>query len=125
MIGTEISDTAEQFPNTIQWDFHDVKPEWIDATDFIYSNSLDHSYDPEKCLNAWMSCVTPRGVCILEHSPGHERAHKLDPFGAHASQMPYLILTWGKGKYFVREILDGPSRKNSLRYLKYIVIQRS
>lgn len=64
VIGTEISDTAEQFPNTIQWDFHDVKPEWIDSTDFIYSNSLDHSYDPEKRLNAWMSCVTPRGVCI-------------------------------------------------------------
>ncbi len=125
VIGTEISDTAEQFPNTIQWDFHDVKPEWIDATDFIYSNSLDHSYDPEKCLNAWMSCVTPRGVCILEHSSGHERAHKTDPFGAHVSQMPFLILTWSKGKYFVREILDAPSKKNSLRYLKYIVIQRS
>ena len=26
---------------------------------------------------------------------------------------------------WVREILDAPSKKNSLRYLKYIVIQRS
>jgi len=125
VIGTEISDTAEQFPHTIQWDFHEVKPEWVDAADFIYSNSLDHSYDPEKCLDAWMSCVTPRGVCILEHSSGHERAAKLDPFDAHVSQMPYLILNWGKGKYFVREILDAPSKKKSLSYLKYIVIQRS
>src|SRR5882672_5723027 len=57
VIGTEISDTASEFPDTIQWDFHEVKPEWIDRTDFVYSNSLDHSYDPEKCLNAWMSCV--------------------------------------------------------------------
>jgi len=124
-IGTEISDSAEQFPNTIQWDFHEVKPEWIDAVDFIYSNSFDHTYDPEKCLNAWMSCVKPGGVCILEHSSGHEHAHELDPFGAHVVHMPYLILGWGKGKFFVREILDAPSRKSSLKYMKYIVIQRS
>jgi hypothetical protein len=39
VIGTDISDTASDFPNTIQWDFHDVKPEWIDACDFVYSNS--------------------------------------------------------------------------------------
>ena len=125
VIGTEISDTAEQFPHTIQWDFHEVKPEWVDSADFIYSNSLDHSYDPEKCLDAWMSCVSPGGVCILEHSSGHERAHITDPFGAHVSQMPYLILNWGKGKYAVREIIDAPSKKKSLSYMKYIVIQRS
>ncbi len=47
VIDTEISDTAEQFPHTIQWDFHKTKAEWIDSVDFIYSNSLDHSYDPE------------------------------------------------------------------------------
>lgn len=38
VIGTEISDTAEQFPHTIQWDFHDVKNEWVGAMDFIFSN---------------------------------------------------------------------------------------
>jgi hypothetical protein len=47
-MGTEISDTAGQFPYTIQWDFHKTKAEWIDATDFIYSNCFDHSYDPQK-----------------------------------------------------------------------------
>ena len=36
MIDTEISETAEQFPNTIQWDFHKVKPEWLSSVDFIY-----------------------------------------------------------------------------------------
>ena len=54
VIGTEISDTAKQFKNTIQWDFHKVKDEWLDHVDFIYSNSLDHSYDPQKvfkCLD--------------------------------------------------------------------------
>ncbi len=55
VIGTEISDTAEEFDNTVQWDFHEVKAEWIGKADFIYSNSLDHSYDPEKALNSWIS----------------------------------------------------------------------
>ena len=39
--------------------------------------------------------------------------------------MPFLILTWGKGKFAVREILDAPSKKSSLRYMKYIIIQRN
>ena len=38
IVGTEISKTATLFPDTIQWDFHDVKEEWINNADFIYSN---------------------------------------------------------------------------------------
>jgi hypothetical protein len=131
VIGTEISDTAQQFPHTIQWDFHLVKPEWLGAVDFIYSNSFDHSYDPEKCLTAWMSCIRPGGVCIIEHSNMHDTmgASELDPFGASISLMPYLIAAWAKGRYAVREILDAPNdeavrpHQKEIRYLKFIVIQ--
>ena len=126
VIGTEISDTAENFPYTIQWDFHEAKADWKDAADFIYSNSFDHSYDPEKCLNVWMSCVRRGGVCIIEHSPEHgpSGSSELDPFGADIVQMPYLILTWGKGKYGVRELLKAPSKPASHEYLYFIVVQR-
>lgn len=124
-IGTEISDTATDFPHTIQWDFHEVKPEWIDAVDFIYSNSFDHSYDPKKCLNAWMSCVKKGGICILEHTSGHEKATKLDPFGAHITQMPYLILTWGEGRFFVREILTAPAKRDAIHYSHFLIIQKA
>jgi len=125
IIGTEISDTATQFPDTIQWDFHDVKPEWINAADFIYSNAFDHSYDPEKCLNAWMSCLKTGELCILEHSSGHSDSAvtQLDPFGADIAMMPYLILTWGKGVYGVREIIDAPQKPESVTYLSFIIIQ--
>jgi methyltransferase family protein len=131
VIGTEISDTALQFPNTIQWDFHHVKPEWLGAVDFIYSNSFDHSYDPEKCLVAWMSCVRPGGVCIIEHSNMHDTmgASELDPFGASINLMPYLVANWSKGKFAVREILDAPNdaavrgHQEDLKYLKFIVVQ--
>jgi len=123
VIGTEISDTAEKFPHTIQWDFHEVKPEWIDSVDFIYSNSLDHSFDPEKCLNAWMSCVKPGGLCILEHGRLHTANHasRLDPFGASLIQMPYLITIWGRGRYAVREIIEAPVQE---KQSSFIVIQR-
>ncbi len=124
VIGTEISPTAKQFPHTIEWDFHHVKPEWLGRVDFIYSNSMDHSYDPEKCLTAWMSCIREGGICILEHTSGHESATRLDPFGAHISILPYLILNWGSGKFCVREILEGPSKSSALEYLRFIVIQR-
>ena len=123
VIGTEISDTAMKFPNTIQWDFHDIKKEWVNNVDFIYSNSFDHSYDQKKCLDIWMSCIKKEGVCIIEHSSSHMRATKLDPFGADISIMPYLILNWGEGKYCVTEILVAPSKKDKLKYLQYLIIR--
>ena len=81
ILGTEISDNASEFPMTIEWDFHEVKPEWIGAVDVIYSNSFDHSYDPEKLFTAWLSCLSVNGVMALEWSLAHtENPTILDPF---------------------------------------------
>ena len=126
VIGTEISDTAESFPNTIQWDFHETRPEWIGEVDFIYSNSFDHSYDPEKCLNAWMSCIKKGGLCIIEHTDDHgpSGASELDPFGADIIQYPYLITTWGNGAYGVRQIVQAPKMHETVKYIYFIVIQK-
>jgi hypothetical protein len=127
VIGTEISSTASQFPYTIQWDFHEVKDEWLGKVDFIYSNSLDHSYDPEACLTNWMRCLSPHGVCILEYSDGHEKAKRSDPFGASIFHMPYLILRWGKGAFSVQEVLDAPvpSRFKAEKYPAQFLIVRN
>ena len=47
VIGTEIASDAEnRFPNTIEWDFHNVKDEWLNNVDFIYSNSFDQQIVP-------------------------------------------------------------------------------
>jgi hypothetical protein len=126
VIGTEISDTATQFPHTVQWDFHESRPEWESAADFIYSNSFDHTYDPERCLDTWMSCLKPGGLCFLEHSSQHtpEKASALDPFGADLVAMPFLISKWGKGKYGVREILEAPVKRANLKYVKFIVLYK-
>lgn len=126
VIGTEISDTAANYPYTIQWDFHEVKPEWLNAADFIYSNSFDHAYDPEKCLNAWIKCLRRGGICILEHSSEHDKgeSNELDPFGADIQIMPYLITKWGNGEYSVRQLLVAPKKWDSLDHLHFIVIQK-
>jgi hypothetical protein len=124
VLGTEISETAEEYPNTIQWDFHDVKPEWLNSVDFIYSNALDHSYDPERCLAAWMSCLKSGGVCILEHTSGHEAraANELDPFGASLELMPYLIACWGKDKFYLLEMLPAPIKRNGVTFCNYLIL---
>ena len=108
VIGTEISETATEFPDTIQWDFHETKPEWLNSVDFIYSNSLDHSYDPERCLNAWVSCLRTSGLLIIEHSADDVEARESDPFGAQLAVMPYLVLQWAKGAFSTREIIQAP-----------------
>ena len=124
VLGTEISDTARDFENTIEWDFHDTKEEWIDSVDFIYSNSFDHSYDPESCINAWADCLRSGGFCIIEHTSGHEKATQLDPFGAKIQVMPYLLLVWLRGKCSVVEILEAPVKSKNLSYISFIVLQK-
>ncbi len=97
VIGTEISDTAIKFEHTIRWDFHNVKEEWINNVDFIYSNSLDHSYDPEYCLKQWVKCLNKTGICFIEWSimcevPKGGLAHmKADCFGADLREYRELI----------------------------------
>jgi hypothetical protein len=83
VLGTEISDTATQFKDTIQWDFHEVKPEWIEKVDLLYSNSWDHTYDPIKLFKSWAACIAPDGFMAIDHTKGHmpERRDVLDPFG--------------------------------------------
>ena len=96
IIGTEIADTATQFDDTIKWDFHDVKEEWINNVDFIYSNSLDHSYDPEYCLAQWVSCLSNKGMCFIEwtfmsKSKPSLKSMKADCFGADLDEYKELI----------------------------------
>ena len=114
VIGTEISKTATEFPHTIQWDFHKVKPEWLNSVDFIYSNSFDHSFDPPKCLDAWMSCIKKRdGFCIIEWTKGHSEkfSNKLDPFGASFEELEQLIKT----KYAIKDKI--PMEKQGIYFI--------
>ncbi|NNE53553.1 MAG: hypothetical protein HKN30_14265 [Sulfitobacter sp.] len=124
VIGTEISDTAKFFPHTIQWDFHEVKPEWVGVTDFIYSNSWDHSYDPVKALTAWISCLAPGGAMLLDHARDFmpDQICTLDPCGISEEGLVNLLNTELGDEGRVTEVLDGGKRK--LDPIRTIVFQK-
>jgi hypothetical protein len=93
VLGTDISPSAAKFAHVVQWDFHEVKDEWIGRADFIYSNALDHSYDPDRCLAAWTRCLRPRGLLFIEWSEWHGEEHSTpdDPFGASLEEYRAMI----------------------------------
>jgi len=112
IVGTEISKTATQFTDTIQWDFNDVKEEWINNADFIYSNSWDHSYKPIECLDSWMSCVKKSGVCLIEWTPSYIPVCALDPFGATQEEYEEIITK----KYEIKDRIEGHGHKEMCIY---------
>lgn len=107
VIGTDISETANEVPHLVQHDFHEVREDWLGKFSFIYSNSLDQAFDPARALAAWAGQLTPDGRIYVEHTMRHSPtgAGEKDPFGAHPMVMPYLLLEWGKGKFRLADIL--------------------
>lgn len=90
ILGTEISHTATKFPMTIQHDFHEpLDGKW----DIVYTNSFDHSYDPEKALTNWKSQIAPGGSLYLEHAFSEEnnKARRSDPLQIDADELLQLI----------------------------------
>jgi hypothetical protein len=108
VIGTEISDTATQFPHTVQWDFHDVNPDWEQRADFVYSNSWDHAFAPRRAFEAWFGSLRPGGVMLLDHSRDQvpEAANELDPFGISFDGLTELVTETFEGRGRVLPALD-------------------
>ena len=125
--GTDISETAAQFPNTVQWDFHERNPEWIGAFDFVYTNSHDHAYDPQKAISAWVEQLAPGGALFIEHTPEHSEAAatRLDPFGANPKVLPYLVLKWSQGKFAIQRVLEPPHKKPNGQDIWIFVVRRN
>lgn len=122
VIGTEISDTATDFPDTVQWDFHDANHEWEGRADFIYSNSWDHAFDPPKAFGAWIDALRPGGLLLLDHTRDQtpETSNALDPFGASLDHLSGLLsgLLQGRGRLLAP--LD--FRKTNKEYRAVVVI---
>jgi len=76
IMGTEISETANQFPMTTHHDFHEELPDYTGRCDIVYSNSFDHSYDPDKCLSTWVGQLNETGYLFLELMIGSENRSK-------------------------------------------------
>ena len=123
VIGTDISETANDYENSIVHDFHDEKKEWIENFDFVYSNSLDQSYDPEKALNTWINQVKKDRYVIIEHSDQHGviSSGKMDPFGVEANFFPYLLTEWFGHKISLKIIKSIKKNKNDAPVYFFII----
>ncbi len=92
-IGTDISDTALRY-GLIQWDFHKQNPEWIGKFDFVYTNSFDHSYNPELVFRVFMEQLKKGGKCIIHTSDKMEtilHGYPGDCFGATKQELIKML----------------------------------
>lgn len=102
VIGTDIAPTCSDIENMIQWDYHDIKTEWINHFDLIYSNSLDHSNYPEKAIAAWTLCLNKeKGKLVIHWTPNHNKGDpkNSDCFVASSDEYIKLIEEYGKIYY--------------------------
>lgn len=96
IIGTEISHTAADFDMTVQHDFHEVKYEWLSKFDIVYSNSFDHSYDPNKSLSAWKDQLNFSGSLFIELMTGDDQKSKsTDPLEINEEEFKDLSSSIG------------------------------
>ena len=93
VLGTEISDTATQFENTVQWDFTHQKDEWVGHWDVIYTNSFDHSMDPEATLGTWRDQLSETGRIYLDYSfeGKHNHSREMDPLEVNKEEIRGLF----------------------------------
>ena len=115
IIGTDISDTANDFPMSIQWDFHDRNDDWVGKCSFIYTNSLDQSWKPQKAVATWLDQLQNGGLLFIEHAEAHgpQDAGEMDPFGANPYYMPYLLCDWFKHRIAIEIITSVKSNNDS------------
>jgi SAM-dependent methyltransferase len=124
VVGTEISSTASQFPMTVQADFHENRPEWDARADIVYSNSLDHAYDPAKAVCAWAQSVKDGGVLLIEKASDSDPrgASNLDPFAITLPNLLVFVLESLGEIASIRALLEVPEIRVGANYHKMIVI---
>ena len=123
MIGTDISETAKDYKNSVVHDFHDVNKEWLNNFDFVYSNSLDQSFDPKKALQTWLDQIKQNRFIIIEHTDQHGviSSGKMDPFGVEANFFPYLLTEWFGHLISIKIIKGVKKNKNNAPVFLFIL----
>ena len=96
LVGTDISPTAEKVDNCIVWDMHEVKPEWVGAVSFMYSNSWDHAYDPNLLFARWSESLAPHGRLYLSYTDLHSERGvnedtKIDVVGCSLDELIRMV----------------------------------
>ena len=121
-IGTDISDTASEFPLSFVWDFHERRVEWVDSFDFVYSNSLDQAWNPRKAMTSWLEQLNSTGIIIVELTLNHgpEGASIMDPFGVRPTVFPYVLSEWFGDKIKLSHSVEKKSNMDLDAWLFFI-----
>ena len=122
---------TDLFPNTgksrlikreaevIEWDFNEPRKEWERSFDLVYSNSLDHSPDPEETLKVWFRQLKPLGAMFVQWNRSDETLGGGDCFAASLPEyldllnsvgqvqvLIYVNSEWEKGSRYRRHALE-------------------
>lgn len=112
VIGTEISETATQFPMTVQHDFAIPKSEWINKFDILYSNSFDHSFDPYRTMNTWIDQINDNGKMYIEWSQTENDSNsEMDPCAGSLKEFEIFLREYN---LIFSKFLNG---KNNIKYI--------
>lgn len=117
--GTEISYTATEFENTIQHDFHEELPSHTGKCDIIYSNSFDHSYDPQKCMQTWINQLNENGLLFLELIPPNKEKIS-DPLHISDNELIDIVEQCGANVIQTYQIAPKPDR-NEEYYSMFVI----
>ena len=121
IIGTEISHTAKQFQNVVEWDFHEIKDEWKNNFDIVYSNSWDHSYDPNKSLRVWGQQLSSNGLMFVEHGcdPKDNKSRASDPLEIEHNEIVQMINN--AGLKLVNDFMTKAQKDNGANARVYVI----
>ena len=72
--GTDITENIKTIKNDddkihiVLQDFNNLPDNWENKFDLVFSNSLDHAFDPKETLKEWTRVTKPGGFIMLELS---------------------------------------------------------
>ena len=117
VLGTDIEPSATKFSNTIEHDFHEIKDEWLNSFDFVYSNSQDHAKNPKKAIGNWLLSLNESGFLFIEHNRSHGKKFQddADCWGVETEILPFLLLQWFGGDFAVIDMI--PVKESNAHYI--------
>lgn len=98
--GVDITDNIDSIRTHLdvhieKQDFNKLPDDWEDKFDLIFSNSLDHSYDPEQTIKEWARVTRSGGHMLLELSttPANNIEHSFTKSDVNKLFSGLLVLT--------------------------------
>ena len=92
VIGTEISDTATKYELTVEHDFSVQKEQWVNKFDIVYSNAIDHAFDPTVTITTWKEQLSPTGKLAVDWNTAHSlKSTAMDPVSGSVKEFKNFL----------------------------------